>query len=142
MKTVVIFGGSGFIGQHLIRRIAKKGYKIIVPYQSLTSEPELKLLGVLGQIYPLKYKSLDNSIIVRQVELADVVINLKTLWNEKQITFKHGIFDFNKKIVEIILKSKKNKQFIYFSGIGIDKNSNSKRSRVIYQTEEYILKML
>ena len=59
MKTVVIFGGSGFIGQHIVRRIAKKGYKIIVPYQRSTNEAKLRFLGNVGQIIPIQYKDLD-----------------------------------------------------------------------------------
>ena len=51
MKTVVIFGGSGFIGQHIIRRIAKIGYRIIIPHQQQTNEAKLRLLGVIGQIF-------------------------------------------------------------------------------------------
>ena len=37
-KIATIFGASGFIGRHIIRRIAKKGYKIIVPYQQQINE--------------------------------------------------------------------------------------------------------
>ena len=44
MKTVVIFGGSGFVGQHIIRRIAKNRYKIIIPHQQQVNEVKLKLL--------------------------------------------------------------------------------------------------
>ena len=50
MKSIVIFGGAGFVGKYLIRRLAKCGYKIIVPYQKSTSEEKLRLLGSAGQI--------------------------------------------------------------------------------------------
>ena len=30
-KTVVIFGGSGFIGSYIVRRLSKLGYRIIIP---------------------------------------------------------------------------------------------------------------
>ena len=56
MKTVVIFGGSGFIGQNIIRRFAKKGYLIIVPHQTVINDSELRLYGNVGQIIPLKFK--------------------------------------------------------------------------------------
>ena len=84
MKTVVIFGGSGFIGQHIIRRIAKIGYRIIIPYQQQTNEAKLRLLGVIGQIIPLRFRSFNEMIIQRQLQKANVVINLKTLWDEKK----------------------------------------------------------
>ena len=58
MKSIVIFGGAGFVGKHLIRRLAKCGYKIIVPYQKSTSEGKLRLLGSTGQIIPFYFKNL------------------------------------------------------------------------------------
>ena len=38
MKTVLIFGGSGFVAKHIIRQLAKNGYKIVVLYQQPTNE--------------------------------------------------------------------------------------------------------
>ena len=38
MKSIVIFGGSGFVGKYLIRRLCKRGFRIIVPYQQSTNE--------------------------------------------------------------------------------------------------------
>ena len=52
MKSIIIFGGAGYIGKNLIRRFAKEGYKIIVPYQKQTKEANLRLLGAVGQIIP------------------------------------------------------------------------------------------
>ena len=54
MKTVVIFGGSGFVAKHIIRQLAKNGYKIIALYQQPTNEAKLKFLGSLGQIIPIQ----------------------------------------------------------------------------------------
>ena len=64
MKTVVIFGGSGFVGNHLTRRLAKNGYRIIIPYQKQANESKLRLFGVTGQIIPIRFKSLDEENIV------------------------------------------------------------------------------
>ena len=47
MKTVLIFGGSGFVANHIIRQLAKNGYKIVVLYQQPTNEAKLKFLGSL-----------------------------------------------------------------------------------------------
>jgi len=30
-KTITVFGGTGFIARNLIAKLAKKGFKIIVP---------------------------------------------------------------------------------------------------------------
>ena len=42
MKTVVIFGGFGFIGQNIIRRLSKPEHHIIVPYQKSIQEAKLR----------------------------------------------------------------------------------------------------
>ena len=138
MKTVVIFGGSGFVGRHIIRRLSKKGYKIIIPYQRQVNEPNLRLLGEVGQIILIRYKLINEIKILEVLENADVVINLKTQWNEKKINFNQGILDFNIKITNILKKNTKKSKFIYFSGIGINKDSISKRSSAIYKSENYI----
>ena len=142
MKTVVIFGGSGFIGQHIIRRIAKQGYRIIIPHQKPINEAKLRLLGVIGQIISLRFRSLNETKIQRQLQKASVVINLKTLWDEKKISFKDGIFNFNKQLVNVLVKMNNNKQFIYFSGLDSDVKEYSKRSEMIFRSENYIQKYL
>ena len=54
-------------------------------------------------------------------------------------TYEEGILDFNKKIIATLKRDNKNKQFIYFSGIGIDRDSSSKCSKTIFKSEKYIL---
>ena len=140
MKTVVIFGGSGFVGKHIIRRIAKNGYKIIIPYITQVNAAKLRLLGSTGQIIPIKFQSIKEDKIQSIVSNSDVIINLKTLWDEKKQSYEQGIFGFNLSLVEAIKKIKKDTQFIYFSGVGIDQNKNSERSNSIYKSEELIKK--
>ena len=41
MKTVLIFGGSGFIGKNIVHRVAKKGYKIIIPHQQPVNDSDM-----------------------------------------------------------------------------------------------------
>ena len=142
MKTVVIFGGSGFVGRHIIRRIAKNGHKILIPHQSKVNEARLRLLGTTGQVIPINFNHLYEDRLSNLIDHSDVVINLKTLWDQKRISFEKGIFDFNVNLVNLIKKTKKNTQFIYFSGIGIDEKNDSERSKAILQSEKYIQKNL
>lgn len=140
MKTAVIFGGSGFVGHHIVRRIAKKGYKIIIPYQRSINEAKLRLFGNVGQIIPLKFINIQDENIVKLIQSADVVINLKTLWQEKTLSFHKGIYMFNADLLNLINKIDKNKLYIFFSGLGINNDSSSKRIKTIANTEEYIKK--
>ena len=142
MKTVVIFGGSGFVGRHIIRRIAKNGHKIIIPHNRQIHEAKLRLLGTTGQVIPFRFRDLNENKILNLINKADLIINLKTLWSKKKISYKKGILDFNINLVDNIKKIKKAPKFIYFSGIGIDEKIDSDRSNAIFQSEKYIQKNL
>ncbi len=139
MKTVVIFGGSGFVGQNIIYRVAKKGYKIIVPFQRPINEAKLRLFGNLGQIIPIKFRNLEENLIQNVIRNSDALINLKTIWYEKKLfTYKNSILNFNFQLVDLINSIDKNKNFIFFSGLGVKKDSSSIRSQYIEKVEKYI----
>ena len=142
MKSIVIFGGAGFVGRHLIRRLAKKGHKIIVPYQKSIQEAKIRLLGVTGQIIPFRYTSLNDKRLQSILMNTDICINLKTTYDQKKGSFNEIIFNFNKKLIKILKSNKNLEQFVFFSGLGVDIDKNSKRSIAIYKTEKEAYKMI
>ena len=142
MKSIVIFGGSGFVGRHLIRRLAKNGYKIIVPYQKSIQEAKIRLLGVTGQIIPFRYTSLNDKRLQSILMNTEICINLKTTYDQKKGSFNEIIFNFNKKLIKILKSNKDLKQFVFFSGLGVDTDKNSQRSIAIHKTEKEAFKMI
>ena len=142
MKSIVIFGGAGFIGRHLIRRLAKKGHKIIVPYQRSVQEAKLRLLGVTGQIIPFRFSNLDDKRLNSLLIKTDICINLKTTYDQKKGSFDDTIFKFNKKLIKILKSNLELRNYIYFSGLGADIDKNSPRSISIHKTEKEAFKYL
>ena len=142
MKSIVIFGGAGFVGKHLIRRLTKNGHKIIVPYQRSVQEAKIRLLGVTGQVIPFRYSSLEDKRLKSVLNNADVCINLKTTYDQKKGDFNNSIFKFNQKLIKILKVSNLLKQFIFFSGLGADLDKNSTRSVAVYKSEKEALKYL
>jgi len=138
MKSIVIFGGAGFVGKYLIRRLANCGYKIIVPYQKSTSEEKLRLLGSTGQIIPIYFENLKDQRIKTILKHINVCINLKTSWSSKKTSFNQSIFEFNKALVNILKKNESLKQVIFFSGLKVDEDKKSLRSLAIHQSENLI----
>ena len=141
MKSIIIFGGSGYVGKNLIRSFAKKGYKIIVPYQRQINEPNLRLLGSIGQIIPFHFTSLKNSKLLSILNSSEVCINLKTSWESKESILKDSIFTFNSELIGIIKGSSSIKKFIFFSGLGAEKGLTL-RNETISKTEKLIIKEL
>ena len=138
MKSIVIFGGAGFVGKHLIRRLAKCGYKIIVPYQKSTSEEKLRLLGSAGQIIPFYFKNFKDKRIKTILKQTNVCINLKTSWSSKKTSFNQTIFEFNEELLNILKKNELLKQVIFFSGLGVDEDKKSLRSVAVHKSENFI----
>ena len=142
MKSIVIFGGAGFIGKHLIRRLAKNGYKIIVPYQKSIQEAKIRLLGTTGQIIPFRYNSLNDERLKSVLQNTDICINLKTTYDLKKGTFNETIYKFNQKLLKLLQPNQDLKQYIFFSGLGTDIDKNSTRSKAIFKSEKDAFKII
>ena len=136
MKSIVIFGGAGFVGRHLIRRLAKKGHKIIVPYQKSIQEAKIRLLGVTGQITPFRFSSIDDLRLKSVLQKSQICINLKTTYDQKNGSFEDTIFKFNQKLINILNSNTLLEQYIFFSGIGVNKENNSSRSNAVFKSEK------
>ena len=50
-SLVTVFGGSGFIGRHVVRALAKRGYRVRVAVRRPDLALFLQPLGRVGQIY-------------------------------------------------------------------------------------------
>ena len=116
MKSIIIFGGSGYVGKNLIRRFAKEGHKIIVPYQKQTKEANLRLLGSIGQIVPFHFSTLKNTKLLTLLNNADICINLKTSWSWHTSELKSSILDFNSELINQLQQSSLWKN-LYFSPV-------------------------
>ena len=141
MKSIIIFGGSGYVGKNLIRSFVKKGFKIIIPYQRQIDEANLRLFGSVGQIIPFHFTSLKNPKLLSVLKNADICINLKTTWDSKESYLEKSIYKFNAELIEIIKESTSIKKFIFFSGLGTERRSTL-RNEIISKTEDLISKEL
>jgi NADH dehydrogenase len=141
MKSIIIFGGSGYVGKNLIRSFVKKGFKIIIPYQRQIDEANLRLFGSVGQIIPFHFTSLKNPKLLSVLKNVDICINLKTTWDSKESYLEKSIYKFNAELIEIIKESTSIKKFIFFSGLGTERRSTL-RNEIISKTEDLISKEL
>ena len=75
-KIATIFGASGFIGRHLIRRLTEKDFRIVAATRSPYLHGYLKPLGNPGQIDLEKVNLFDEERLRTLIKNSDVVINL------------------------------------------------------------------
>ncbi|TJW82985.1 MAG: complex I NDUFA9 subunit family protein [Mesorhizobium sp.] len=81
-KLVVVFGGSGFVGRHVVRALAKRGYRIRVACRRPDLAGHVQPLGNVGQIQPVQANVRVRWSVDRAVQGADHVINLVAILHE------------------------------------------------------------
>ena len=80
--VITIFGGSGFIGRHVVRRLAKQGWIIRVAVRDAEAAKFLRPLGDVGQVTPLAVPLQNADAVAAAVSGADAVVNLVGLLYE------------------------------------------------------------
>jgi uncharacterized protein YbjT (DUF2867 family) len=73
---VTVFGGSGFLGRHVVRALAKCGYRIRVAVRRPDLTGHLQPLGRVGQIHAVQANLRHTASIEAALRDADLVINL------------------------------------------------------------------
>ena len=125
-KKILIFGATGQIGRHLIRKLTKNNYKVICQTRNLHKAIFLKTSGSLGYIDIKETKIFDYEKVIGLVDTADIVINLiGILFESGKINTFEKIHTLFPKFLSEICK-KKNKHFIHISSLGVENASDSK----------------
>jgi NADH dehydrogenase len=75
-SLVTVFGGSGFLGRHIIRQLCKRGYRIRVAVRRPDLAGHLQPLGRVGQVHAVQANLRYPASVQAAVHGADVVINL------------------------------------------------------------------
>ncbi len=75
-RLVTVFGGSGFVGRHLVRALAKDGWRVRVAVRRPDLAGHLQPLGAVGQIHAIQANLRYRESIARALQGADAVVNL------------------------------------------------------------------
>jgi uncharacterized protein YbjT (DUF2867 family) len=75
-RLVTVFGGSGFVGRHVVRALAKRGWRVRPAVRRPDLAGHLQPMGGVGQIMPVQANLRYPDSIARAVEGADAVVNL------------------------------------------------------------------
>jgi uncharacterized protein YbjT (DUF2867 family) len=82
-KLVTIFGGSGFLGRHVVQALAKRGYRIRVAVRRPDLAGHLQPLGNVGQIQFIQANLRYRWSVDRACQGADIIINLVGILAER-----------------------------------------------------------
>ena len=136
---VTVFGGTGFVGRHLIKHLCNQECIVKVPTRNTAKGYFLQPLGDVGQINLIKFDLSDNRKLKNLIKDSDIVINLiGILFEKKRNDFINLHYNFVKRLVDNINLNKKH--FIQISALGVNRYKDSLYSRSKFNAEEYIQK--
>ncbi|MEI8393269.1 MAG: complex I NDUFA9 subunit family protein [Rhodospirillaceae bacterium] len=129
-RVITVFGGSGFIGRHLVRRLAKlEQTTVLVACRNPGRAAFLKPAGDIGQIIPMGVDISSDDSVARVVSGADVVINLiGILYESGRWTFQAAHTEAAERIARAA-KAAGAERLVQISAIGADRNSASAYAR-------------
>src|SRR5215468_9087753 len=119
---ITVFGGSGFLGRHVVRALAKRQYRIRVAARRPDLAGHLQPLGRVGQIHAVQANLRHRSSVASAVAGSDVVINLVGILFESGRQRFETVSSFGAEGVALAA-SAHNARMIHVSAIGAAENS-------------------
>jgi uncharacterized protein YbjT (DUF2867 family) len=140
-KLVTIFGGSGFLGRHIVRALAKRGYRIRVAVRRPDLAGHLQPLGNVGQISFVQANLRYRKSVDAAVQGADHVINcVGILFQSGRNTFD-SVQDFGARAIAEAARAV-GAPLTHISAIGADAKSASDYGQTKGRAEDAIRSIL
>jgi NADH dehydrogenase len=139
-KNCLIFGGSGQIGRHLIRKLTKNGFRVTVVTRNIHQKGYIiKTQGNAGYIDTVEANIFDEKKIRKLFENAEICINLIGILFEKKKNSFNNIHAVFPSILAKLCKEYNVKNFIHISALGINDALDSKYAQSKLEGEKNIL---
>ncbi|MFN3722705.1 MAG: complex I NDUFA9 subunit family protein [Paracoccaceae bacterium] len=128
-KLVTIYGGSGFVGRYIARRMAMEGWRVRVAVRRPNDALFVRPYGVPGQVEPVLCNIRDDASVQAVMTGADAVINCVGILNRSgKNTFDAVQADGAARVARIA-SAQGVPHLVQLSAIGADKDSKSDYAR-------------
>ena len=85
MKKILIFGGTGQCGTHLVRKLTKNNYRVTVVTRNIHEKGhKIKIMGNAGYIDLVEASIFDEEKLRKLFEESDICINFVGILFEKK----------------------------------------------------------
>ncbi len=128
-RLVTVFGGSGFIGRHVVRALAKDGWRIRVACRRPDLAGHLQPSGRVGQIHAMQANLRFPASVAAAVRGADAVVNLVGILTETGRQRFDAVQGFGARVIARAAKEAGVKTFVQMSALGADPQSDSAYAR-------------
>ncbi len=135
---VTVYGGSGFLGRHVVRALAKRHYRIRVAVRRPELAGYLQPLGRVGQIHAVQTNLRHAPSVEAAARDAQIIINLVGILFERGRQRFDSVHAYGAEQVALAANAH-GARMIHVSAIGADKNSASAYARSKARAEQLVL---
>ncbi len=122
-RLVTIFGGSGFIGRHIVRAFARQGWRVRAAMRRPDLAGFLQPLGSVGQVQPVQANLRYPDSVAAAVEGAEVVVNAAGVKSQSGRQSYEAVHVFGVEAIARAAKAAGARALAHVSGIGADSTS-------------------
>jgi uncharacterized protein YbjT (DUF2867 family) len=122
-QIVTLIGGSGFIGRHVARALAKRGYRVRVACRRPDLAGHVQPLGFPGQVMPVQANVRYPQSLAAVCEGATAVVNFTGLLGQSGAQSFDAVHVFGAEASAKAARAAKAQVFIQMSAIGSDPQS-------------------
>ena len=138
-RVATVFGGSGFIGRYVVKRLAQQGYVVRVAVRDPEAALFLKPMGAVGQVVPLYASVTNEPTVQRAVEEAEVVVNLVGLLAESRAASFQAVHAEGAERIARLAAAAGVGRLVQISAIGADPDSPSRYASTKGKAEQAVL---
>ncbi|WP_135502419.1 complex I NDUFA9 subunit family protein [Roseovarius aestuariivivens] len=138
-KLVTIYGGSGFVGRYIARRMAQQGWRVRVAVRRPHEAGFVRPYGDVGQVEPVFCNIRDDASVRAVLKGADAVVNCVGTFDIRGKNNFDAIQDKGAERIARLAAEEGVAQMVQISAIGADKESASVYAQTKAKGEEAVL---
>ena len=128
-RLVTVFGGSGFVGRHVVRELANRGWRVRVACRRPDLAFFLQPLGRVGQVVAIQANVRDARSVAAAVQGADAVVNLVGVLAESGRQSFEAVHGFGAGLIGKAATEAGIRDVVHVSAIGADLESSAAYAR-------------
>lgn len=139
-NLVTIFGGSGFVGRYIARRLAKQGWRVRVAVRRPNEAMFVRPYGVVGQVEPIFANIRDEDSVRAAVHGADAVVNCVGSFDTRGANNADAVQADGAERIARVAAQESVPRMVHISAIGADADSDSDYARTKGEGEAGVLR--
>jgi len=124
-RLATVFGGSGFVGRHIVRALARKGWRVRVAVRRPDLAAFLRTAGAVGQVEAVQANLRFPASVAAALDGAEMAVNASGLRAESGAQSYQAVHVDGSREVARAARAAGVRTFVHISGIGADPNSPS-----------------